>query len=257
MKWCYKCKMEKEETEFYPSQLKIKSAKCKFCTQKYYQDNKIKIQKYKTEYWEENKEELYEYKKNWRKEYANVLKHCDEHNIDYFSEECFICSGTRNQKYKMEHATEIKEYEKLYRRLNKDKINKYYRDRRKNDPEYNIRRIVSSSIYEMLKSQNSFKSDSIVKYLSYSIKDLKEYLESQFEPWMTWQNHGMYNTKTWNDNDTSTWTWQIDHITPQATLPYTSMEDENFKKCWSLDNLRPYSSKQNLLDGISRIRHKI
>jgi hypothetical protein len=27
------------------------------------------------------------------------------------------------------------------------------------------------------------------------------------------------------------------------------MEEYNFKKCWALDNLRPYSSKKNLLEG--------
>lgn len=27
------------------------------------------------------------------------------------------------------------------------------------------------------------------------------------------------------------------------------MEDENFKKCWALSNLRPLSAKQNVLDG--------
>jgi len=30
------------------------------------------------------------------------------------------------------------------------------------------------------------------------------------------------------------------------------MEDENFKKCWSLDNLRPLSAKINILDGNKR-----
>jgi hypothetical protein len=33
------------------------------------------------------------------------------------------------------------------------------------------------------------------------------------------------------------------------------MDDEEFKKCWSLDNLRPLSAKQNILDGTSRKRH--
>jgi hypothetical protein len=70
---------------------------------------------------------------------------------------------------------------------------------------------------------------------------------------MSW---GKYNYKNWNDNDPTTWTWQLDHIVPQASLPYTSMKEENFRKCWELTNLRPYSAKQNLLDGSNRIRHK-
>lgn len=73
---------------------------------------------------------------------------------------------------------------------------------------------------------------------------------------MTWNNWGMYRSKTWDDNDPVTWTWQIDHIIPCSDLPYLSMEDENFKKCWALENLRPYSAKQNLFDGIRRVRHK-
>ena len=72
---------------------------------------------------------------------------------------------------------------------------------------------------------------------------------------MNLNNYGKYNSKTWNDNDPSTWTWQIDHIIPHSTFKYTSMKDNEFKKCWSLSNLRPLNSKQNFLEGVKRIRH--
>lgn len=103
---------------------------------------------------------------------------------------------------------------------------------------------------------NGNKSNfSILKYLPYSINELKDHIESQFESWMTWDNWGKYNSNTWNDNDSSTWVWNIDHIIPQAHLLYSSMEDDNFKKCWALDNLRPYSAKKNVING-SKIRRK-
>ena len=73
---------------------------------------------------------------------------------------------------------------------------------------------------------------------------------------MNWSNNGVFNSKTWDDNDPTTWTWQLDHIIPQSDLPYTSMEDENFKKCWALNNLRPLSAKINCIDGATRRRHK-
>jgi hypothetical protein len=60
---------------------------------------------------------------------------------------------------------------------------------------------------------------------------------------MTWENRGIYKANEWDDNNKSTWKWQLDHIIPQSDLPYTSMDDENFKKCWSLDNLRALSSE--------------
>jgi hypothetical protein len=84
---------------------------------------------------------------------------------------------------------------------------------------------------------------------------LKEHLEKQFELWMNWNNYGKYNAKIWNDNDSTTWTWQIDHIIPHSTFQYVSMQDDSFKKCWAIENLRPLSSKQNLLDGVNKVRH--
>jgi len=82
------------------------------------------------------------------------------------------------------------------------------------------------------------------------MQELKNHIEKQFKPWMNWNNRGPYKINEWNDNDPTTWTWQIDHIIPQAKLPYTSMDDENFKKCWALENLRPLSAKLNLFKGI-------
>ena len=96
------------------------------------------------------------------------------------------------------------------------------------------------------------ENKSIINFLPYTIQQLKDHLEKQFEPWMNWNNYGIYYTNLWNDNDPSTWVWSIDHIIPQSKLPYTSMEDDNFKKCWALDNLRPYSAKQNIIDGNKR-----
>lgn len=128
---------------------------------------------------------------------------------------------------------------------------------RQNSPNFIIKTSISYFIWNCLKQHNSSKNGhSCLSYLDYSISQLRNHLEKQFESWMSWDNHGIYNKKTWKDNDPSTWTWQIDHVIPQSDLPYTSMVDDNFKKCWSLDNLRPLSSKQNNFDGANRIRHK-
>lgn len=120
-----------------------------------------------------------------------------------------------------------------------------------------LRSTISSNINNFLKKNYSNKNgQSSFKYLEFNINQLKEHLEKQFESWMAWDNHGKYNILIWNDQDQSTWTWQLDHIIPQSNLPYISMEDENFKQCWALKNLRPYSAKQNSIDGANRIRHK-
>lgn len=33
------------------------------------------------------------------------------------------------------------------------------------------------------------------------------------------------------------------------------LHSENFKKCWALENLKPLSAKQNILDRINKTRH--
>lgn len=78
---------------------------------------------------------------------------------------------------------------------------------------------------------------------------MKTHLESQFEPWMNWDNRKQYKTANWKDNDISTWVWQIDHIIPQCAFIFTSIQDEMFAKCWDLNNLRPLSAKENYIKG--------
>lgn len=128
---------------------------------------------------------------------------------------------------------------------------KYKNNRKKTDTSYRLRLHISATITTSLRNHNSNKKNgkSCFKFINYNVKQLKVHLESQFENWMTWSNWGVYNPKTWDDNDQSTWTWQIDHIIPQSKFSFTSMEDDSFKECWALENLRPYSAKQNISDG--------
>ena len=48
---------------------------------------------------------------------------------------------------------------------------------------------------------------------------------------MTWDNHGE---------------WHIDHIVPISFFEYDSTDDVEFKYCWSLYNLQPLWSGENL-----------
>lgn len=175
--------------------------------------------------------------------------------INIKSKQCKGCSEIKlieNFRKRKSYESDCKECE-----YNKNLVRLKNRAKqlRKESPNFVIRRSVSYFIWKSLKQSKSSKNGkSCLDYLGYKIKDLKCHLENQFESWMNWGNHGNYS-KTWNDDDQSTWTWQIDHIIPQTSLPYGSMEEDNFKKCWSLNNLRPLSAKQNHSDGVSRIRH--
>ena len=165
-----------------------------------------------------------------------------------------------NIKYRKENAVSIKKQEKQYRTAHKNilniKNNIREKERHKNDPMFKLRHYISIRVGGALKSNRGSKhGKSILQYLSYTIDDLKSHIESKFEPWMNWNNRGKYNIKTWNNDDQLTWTWQLDHIIPHSIFNYSSMEDEAFKKCWALENLRPLSAKQNIIDGNRRSRY--
>lgn len=219
----------------------------------YYLNNKEKFKQKNKEYYLNNKEKLNKQKKEYNLNNKEKRKQY-------------------NKKYQLNNKEEIKQDKKKYRIKNKEKINKKDRKRRlenkdkinlrsknriKSDPTYKLRCYVSVSINKFLKSiGHSKNNNSILNYLPYTIEQLKNYIESLFEPWMNWKNHGVYKVNIWNDNDQSTWVWQLDHIIPHSTFNYISMDCEEFRKCWSLENLRPYSAKQNILDGTNRTRHK-
>ncbi len=124
----------------------------------------------------------------------------------------------------------------------KNIANEKSRERRQNDIEFKLRRDVSNYISKALKKSNSSKNkSSIMNYLNYDIKTLKTHIELLFEPWMNWENYGVYKVGEKK--------WHIDHIIPQSKLPYNSMEHENFKKCWELSNLRPLEAFANISKG--------
>ena len=144
------------------------------------------------------------------------------------------------------------EYNQKYYSTDKGKENR--RQYRLNNK---LRRSISGSVLRALKNMNSSKSgESCLDFFPFTMNELKAHMESLFEPWMNWDNYGQYIPNKWDDNDTTTWIWQLDHIKPHSLFEYSSMEDQSFRDCWSLSNLRPYSAKRNIIDGSTRVRHK-
>jgi hypothetical protein len=162
----------------------------------------------------------------------------------------------KNKQYRQSNKDKLRAYRNTRKEQDRKNLREWEFKKRHEDPAFKIRGIVSSSIRMAIKKRGKSKDGSILKHLPYTIAELKDHLEKQFEPWMNWDNHGKYDLKSWDENDNTTWKWQIDHIIPHSDLPYDSMDHPNFHKCWALDNLRPLSAKQNLEYGTRRIRHK-
>lgn len=168
-------------------------------------------------------------------------------------------SYKRSQRqYRKTNHEKSKQYQREYVRSHREMANKYRRKRKQTDQSYKLRIAISSQIREGLKQRGLSKNRlSAFIYLSYTIQDLVQHIESKFEFWMAWDNWGWYNPETWDDDEPTTWTWHIDHIIPQSQFNYISMDDPQFAECWSLNNLRPYPSKLNVLEGLNRTRHSL
>jgi len=93
----------------------------------------------------------------------------------------------------------------------------------------NVSRSMRYSFKENELSKNGRKWENLV---GYTREKLMEHLESQFLEGMNWDNYGKFG-------------WHIDHKIPKCNFKFNSVDDVEFKKCWSLDNLQPLWAKQN------------
>ena len=155
---------------------------------------------------------------------------------------------TYNKKY-----YDINREKELIRTRNrpKDRVLLYER-KRNSKPQRRLRNNISRSISFYMSGSGGKKGLSHLKFVDWTYDELIAWIESKFEPWMNWNNYGPYNRKTWDDNAQSTWTWQIDHIIPHSSFKYETMDCPEFRQCWALENLRPYSAKQNNIDRNNR-----
>lgn len=134
-----------------------------------------------------------------------------------------------------ENKEHRKQYMKEYRDKNIEKIRKtkrdYERNRKSRDPLYKLISNFRTAIYQVLKESNTEKNDHYFDILPYSPEELINHLEKQFKDDMTWDNYGI---------------WHVDHKLPITSFNIQEMGDEEFMKCWSLDNLQPMWGEENI-----------
>jgi hypothetical protein len=96
--------------------------------------------------------------------------------------------------------------------------------------EYRLSRCMSSIIYRCLQGGKGYKT--WLGFVDYTPKQLKEHLERQFVKGMSWDNFGE---------------WEIDHTIPKSVFHFSSPHDIDFKRCWSLSNLKPMWKRENII----------
>lgn len=138
-------------------------------------------------------------------------------------------------KYREKNKERVRQLTKIWRENNPEKAKEGVRkrDQRKmNTPKGILNMRMASAIRISLHGSKAGRAwESLV---GYTLDDLKHYLEKYFLPGMSWENMGQ---------------WHIDHQIPLSAFNFISPDDIDFKRCWSLKNLRPLWAKDNLSKG--------
>lgn len=227
-KVCPRCKTEKLFINFGNRKGK-KDCWCKVCCSEHQKN-----------YTKNNKEKIALRKKLYNERTVEAIR---IRNKNYAA-----LNKSRIQQYQKEVSLKNKENKRLYDkeynlknkgiRYNKTKENR--NKRKQNDPIYKFKCNVSKQFYQVLiqgVGKNGTTSKKIMESVGYSFDQLRFHIESQFNDGMTWENYG--NPKQGKG-------WHIDHIIPTCAFGFSSYEDEDFKKCWALSNLRPLWAEDNL-----------
>jgi len=129
----------------------------------------------------------------------------------------------------------LSKYIKEYRENNVDKIRQikrdYERNRKARDPLYKLISNFRTAIYQVLKESNVEKNKHYFDILQYTPEELITHLENKFTDKMSWDNYG---------------DWHVDHKLPITHFNIQEMGDEEFMRCWSLDNLQPMWGFDNI-----------
>ena len=189
------------------------------------EEKKEKRRLYYIEYRKKNADKLKEQKKEYDKLYNETNKEFKkQQNKEYY------------EKTKLKRKLE---YEKLkndvdYQNKQKEKRREYQKNRLKSDPLFKLTRNIRVSINLGLKKISQQKPTKTEYILGCSFESLKQHLESKFEPWMTWDNYGLYNGEL-------NYGWDIDHIIPQSS----GLTIDEVIKLNHYTNLQPLCSKIN------------
>jgi len=140
-----------------------------------------------------------------------------------------------HKEWSKNNRDKLNSYHKEWRENNIDKIREkkrvYEKNKKDSDPIYKLISNFRTAIYQVLKENNVDKNGHYFEILKYSPVELISHLENQFKDGMTWDNYG---------------DWHVDHIRPISIHNIKEIGDEEFMKCWSLNNLQPMWGEENI-----------
>jgi hypothetical protein len=121
---------------------------------------------------------------------------------------------------------------------------KYRKNKRQNDPCFVMKHSLRRNIGFYFKKNRYIKKDQTESILGCSFEYFKEYIESKFEFWMSWDNYGLFN-------NTENFGWDLDHIVPISS----ASTEEEIKMLNHYTNFQPLCSYINRIIKKDKINH--
>lgn len=220
-KTCKQCSIEKPITDFGVNGKYIRNI-CKLCTKNnvsdWFCDNKGKVKAYHKKYNLKNSDKIAVKKKKYNEENKERARES-------------------SRVYYLKNRDKLLLKKTAYNKNNRDTINKTrseWNKRKASDPMHYLKRKMRRVIGNILRLNNYTKNSSTYNILGCTIEEFKTHLESKFEPWMNWDNRGLYNGE-------ECYGWDIDHIIPIASAE----TEDDIIRLNHYTNLQPLCSYYN------------
>jgi hypothetical protein len=191
---------------------------------KYTADNAEKIRVKQAEKYLKNAEY---YKSKARENHVANKERDNKRNSEYQRKNAEHLKKQKNE-YRAANREKARSWSKKYRVANHVKIIDKLREKRRSDPIFRLKDAIRGSIRAYLGSRKT-RRGSTFEIVGCTPDFLREHLERQFKPGMTWDNYGSH--------------WHVDHRIPLAS-GRTSDEVKGLSH-WT--NLQPLEALENLI----------
>jgi len=251
-KICNKCNCEKLINDFHRDNSKSDGYKnyCKSCqkiySSKFYSENRDSIITYSKEYYNEvSNDDNYKLK---RKIYMESYLIENKEKKKEYNKQYNINNKDSINKSKRIYNSVNKEKRKEYKKNNIEKVresaNNWVKNKIKTDELFHLSLNIRNLIRISIKKRGFVKKSKTHDILGCSFIEFKTYLESKFESWMSWNNHGLYNGEL-------RYGWDMDHI-----IPISSAETEDdIVRLNHYTNFQPLDSYHNRVIKKHNVTH--
>jgi hypothetical protein len=179
----------------------------------WYQNNKEQKKKTSAEWYQNNKEHANKVSKEW---YQNNKEH----------------AAKVSKEWRLKNKEKDKNDQAKWRLENKEWRRNYEKNRYKTDINFRLTKLCRGRIRKIIKGEN--KSVSTMKLIGCTPDELRQHLESKFEPWMNWENQGLGG-------------WDVEHIIPMSKFNLICPVQQH--ACCHYSNLQPMEHIANIKKG--------